>query len=39
MRAALGDQTAGRVRIDGVEPDIVVRPTEQEDPALLPVLA
>ena len=39
VRAALGEQTAGRVRIDGVEPDIVVRPTQQEDPALLPVLA
>jgi len=39
VRAALGEQTAGRARIDGVEPDIVVRPTEQEDPALLPVLA
>jgi HAE1 family hydrophobic/amphiphilic exporter-1 len=39
VRAALADQTAGRARIDGVEPDIVVRPTEQEDPALLPVMA
>jgi HAE1 family hydrophobic/amphiphilic exporter-1 len=39
VREALADQTAGRARIDGVEPDIVVRPTEQEDPALLPVLA
>ncbi|MEO6196056.1 MAG: efflux RND transporter permease subunit [Thermoanaerobaculia bacterium] len=39
VRAALADQTAGRVRIDGVEPDIVIRPTQQEDPALLPVLA
>jgi HAE1 family hydrophobic/amphiphilic exporter-1 len=38
VRAALGEQTAGRARIDGVEPDIVVRPTQQEDPALLPVL-
>ncbi len=39
VRAALGEQTAGRARIDGVEPGIVVRPTQQEDPALLPVLA
>ena len=39
VRAALREQTAGRARIDGVEPDIVVRPTQQEDPALLPVLA
>jgi HAE1 family hydrophobic/amphiphilic exporter-1 len=39
VRAALGEQNAGRARIDGVEPDIVVRPTQQEDPALLPVLA
>ena len=37
VREALGEQTAGRVRIDGVEPEIVVRPTQQEDPALLPV--
>jgi HAE1 family hydrophobic/amphiphilic exporter-1 len=39
VRVALADQTAGRARIDGVEPDIVIRPTQQEDPALLPVLA
>ncbi|HEY4588703.1 MAG TPA: efflux RND transporter permease subunit, partial [Thermoanaerobaculia bacterium] len=39
VRLALTDQTAGRVRIDGVEPDVVVRPTVQEDPALLPVAA
>jgi HAE1 family hydrophobic/amphiphilic exporter-1 len=38
VREALGDQTAGRVRIDGVDPGIVVRPTEDEDPALLPVV-
>jgi hydrophobic/amphiphilic exporter-1 (mainly G- bacteria), HAE1 family len=38
VRQALADQTAGRVRIDGVEPDVVVRPTVQEDPALLPVV-
>jgi HAE1 family hydrophobic/amphiphilic exporter-1 len=37
VREALADQTAGHARIDGVEADIVVRPTEQEDPALLPV--
>jgi hydrophobic/amphiphilic exporter-1 (mainly G- bacteria), HAE1 family len=38
VRQALDDQTAGRVHIDGVEPDVVVRPTGQEDPALLPVV-
>lgn len=38
VRQALADQTAGRVRMDGVEPDVVVRPTVQEDPALLPVV-
>ncbi|MFL6194622.1 MAG: efflux RND transporter permease subunit [Thermoanaerobaculia bacterium] len=37
VRQALEDQRAGRVRIAGVEPEIVVRPTEQEDPGLLPV--
>ena len=37
VREALGDQTAGRVRIDGVEPEILVRAVEPEDPALLPV--
>ncbi|HEY0514181.1 MAG TPA: efflux RND transporter permease subunit [Thermoanaerobaculia bacterium] len=37
VREALGDQNAGRARIEGTEPDIVVRPTGQEDPALLPV--
>jgi HAE1 family hydrophobic/amphiphilic exporter-1 len=39
VREALDEQTAGRVRIDGVEPDIVIRPTDQDDPALLPVVA
>jgi len=39
VREALDNQNAGRVRIDGVEPDVVVRPTEQEDPAILPVFA
>lgn len=38
VREALADQTAGRVRIEGVEPDVVVRPTVQEDPARLPVV-
>ncbi len=38
VREALEDQTAGRVRIDGVDPGIVVLPTEQDDPALLPVV-
>jgi HAE1 family hydrophobic/amphiphilic exporter-1 len=39
VREALDEQTAGRVRINGVEPDIVIRPTLQDDPALLPVVA
>jgi HAE1 family hydrophobic/amphiphilic exporter-1 len=39
VRQALDDQRAGRARIDGVEPDVVVRPTGQADPAILPVLA
>lgn len=38
VREALADQTAGRVHMDGVEPDVVVRPTEPENPALLPVV-
>ena len=38
VREALGDQASGRVRIDGVESGIVVRPTQDEDPALLPVV-
>jgi HAE1 family hydrophobic/amphiphilic exporter-1 len=38
VREALGDQTSGRVRIDGVEPGIVILPTQDEDPALLPVV-
>ena len=38
VRQALDDQTAGRVHIEGVEPDVVVRPTGQENPALLPVV-
>ncbi len=37
LRAALGDQTAGRLRLDGVEPEILVKPAEPADPALLPV--
>ncbi len=37
VREALADQEAGRVRIPGTQPEIVVLPTAQEDPALLPV--
>lgn len=39
IRLALGDRTAGRVRLDGVEPEIQVKPPEPPDPALLPVAA
>jgi HAE1 family hydrophobic/amphiphilic exporter-1 len=37
VREGLGDQTAGRARIEGAEPEILVRPSRPEDPALLPV--
>lgn len=37
IRFALGDRTAGRIRLDGVEPEIQVKPAEPGDPALLPV--
>jgi HAE1 family hydrophobic/amphiphilic exporter-1 len=37
VREALADQESGRVRILGTQPEIVVLPTVQEDPALLPV--
>jgi hydrophobic/amphiphilic exporter-1 (mainly G- bacteria), HAE1 family len=39
VREGLGDVDAGRVRIGGVEPEILMRPTQPEDPALLPVTA
>lgn len=39
IRLALSDRTAGRVRLDGVEPEIQVKPPEPPDPALLPVAA
>src|SRR6185312_2683825 len=39
VRQGLGDQTAGRVRMDGVEPEVLVHPTEPQDPALIPVMA
>jgi HAE1 family hydrophobic/amphiphilic exporter-1 len=37
VRSGLGEQRAGRVRIDGVEPEIVVRGVEPRDPGLLPL--
>lgn len=37
VREGLGDRESGRARIDGAEPEILVRPTLPEDPALLPV--
>lgn len=37
VRFALTDQTAGRLRLPGVEPEIHVKPPELFDPALLPV--
>jgi len=39
VREGLGDVDAGRARIGGVEPEILMRPTQPEDPALLPVAA
>jgi hydrophobic/amphiphilic exporter-1 (mainly G- bacteria), HAE1 family len=39
VRQGLGDQTAGRLRIDSVEPEILVRAVEPNDPRLLPVAA
>ncbi|HEV7504771.1 MAG TPA: efflux RND transporter permease subunit [Thermoanaerobaculia bacterium] len=38
VREGLGDQTAGRVRMEGVEPEVLVHPTEPQDPSLIPVL-
>jgi HAE1 family hydrophobic/amphiphilic exporter-1 len=37
VREALADQESGRVRVLGTQPEIVVLPTAQGDPALLPV--
>jgi HAE1 family hydrophobic/amphiphilic exporter-1 len=39
VRDGLGDQTAGRARIEGAEPEILVRATQPEDPELIPVTA
>ena len=39
VQDSLGDQTAGRLRLDGVEPEIRIRAIEPADPALLPVTA
>ncbi len=36
VRLGLGEQTAGRIRMDGVEPDVLVRSSDQ-DPEMLPV--
>jgi HAE1 family hydrophobic/amphiphilic exporter-1 len=37
VRQGIGEVYAGRVRIDGVEPEILVRPSGTQDPGLLPV--
>lgn len=37
VRQGLEEQRSGRVRIDGVEPEILVRAPESQDPELLPV--
>ncbi len=37
VRLGLGETAAGRVRIAGVEPEILVRATQPEDPGLIPV--
>jgi multidrug efflux pump subunit AcrB len=37
VRQSLGDQVAGRLRLEGVEPEILVRAVEPADPRLLPV--
>lgn len=37
VRQGIGERTAGRVWMDGVEPEILVRATQPEDPDLLPV--
>ncbi|HXU46439.1 MAG TPA: efflux RND transporter permease subunit [Thermoanaerobaculia bacterium] len=37
VRQGLGDQTAGRLHLEGVEPEILVHAVEPADPRLLPV--
>ncbi len=37
VRDGLGDQTAGLARIEGVDPEIVVRAAEPADPGLIPI--
>lgn len=37
VRLGLGETAAGRVRIAGVEPEILVRAAQPEDPGLIPV--
>jgi HAE1 family hydrophobic/amphiphilic exporter-1 len=37
VRAGLGGQSAGRVRIAGVEPEVLVRAVEPADPRLIPL--
>jgi HAE1 family hydrophobic/amphiphilic exporter-1 len=37
VRQGIGEVWAGRVRIDGVEPEILVRPPGGQDPELLPI--
>jgi len=37
VRQSLGDQIAGRLHLEGVEPEILVRAVEPADPRLLPV--
>ena len=39
VREGLGEREAGRARIEGAEPEILMRPTQPEDPALIPVTA
>lgn len=39
VRDSLGDQTSGRMRLDGVEPEIRIRAVEPPDPSILPVTA
>jgi HAE1 family hydrophobic/amphiphilic exporter-1 len=39
VREGLGEREAGRASIGGAEPEIVVRPTQPEQPELIPVAA
>ncbi len=39
VREGLGDRPAGRARIEGAEPEILVRATQPEEPGLIPVSA